>query len=70
MASSASQTSAPVVRRPDTGCTCKCIPAKTDEEIQKLADTATRAFQEGMIVSEKPTIAVAMLLLGGDVVYR
>ncbi|KAI8629195.1 hypothetical protein F5Y19DRAFT_475757 [Xylariaceae sp. FL1651] len=49
---------------------CKCIPAKSDEEIGRLAESLKKAMEEGILESEKPAIAFAMLLLGGDVVYE
>jgi len=51
------------------GRKCKCIPVSEDEDYIKLAETARVALVEGILESEKPTVAFAMLLLGGQVVY-
>jgi hypothetical protein len=48
---------------------CKCIPIQTDEEIRRLAANAQKALEEGILVSEKPAIAFAMILLGAEVAY-
>ncbi|KAI1194595.1 hypothetical protein F5X97DRAFT_346572 [Nemania serpens] len=57
------------------GC-CKCICAaeegQQDEQeaiIARLASSVRVALEEGILVSEKPALCFAMLLLGADVVY-
>ncbi|RYC58010.1 hypothetical protein CHU98_g8206 [Xylaria longipes] len=51
---------------------CKCIIPSGDEEEEKLERMAASvrcALAEGILESEKPALAFAMLLLGGEVVY-
>jgi hypothetical protein len=51
------------------GKKCKCIPVNDEKDYIKLAETARVALVEGILECEKPTVAFAMLLLGGEVVY-
>ncbi|KAI0098630.1 hypothetical protein GGR51DRAFT_537803 [Nemania sp. FL0031] len=48
---------------------CKCMGVRTDDEIDQLATTVSHALREGILECEKPTVAFAMILLGGEVVY-
>jgi hypothetical protein len=51
------------------GSGCKCIAARTDDEIRRLGESVKTALEEGILESEKPALAFAMILLGGEVVY-
>ncbi|KAI0454786.1 hypothetical protein F5B21DRAFT_474239 [Xylaria acuta] len=61
---------------------CKCILASTKhthdssgqdeeerEQMERMAASVRCALAEGILESEKPALAFAMLLLGGEVVY-
>ncbi|KAI0485130.1 hypothetical protein GGR56DRAFT_60361 [Xylariaceae sp. FL0804] len=48
---------------------CRCIPAGTDEELDRLVASAGNAMRMRIMDAEKPSLALAMLLLGGEVVY-
>ncbi|KAI3332358.1 hypothetical protein HD806DRAFT_530113 [Xylariaceae sp. AK1471] len=48
------------------GSKCKCIAVRTDEEISRLGESVKTALEEGILESEKPALAFAMILLGVD----
>ncbi|KAI1386519.1 uncharacterized protein F4822DRAFT_431391 [Hypoxylon trugodes] len=58
---------APIVYRPDTGCSC--VPVETPEALERLTESVKNALEMGILDCEKPSLAFAMLLLGGQVVY-
>ncbi|KAI1505322.1 hypothetical protein F5X99DRAFT_405220 [Biscogniauxia marginata] len=43
---------------------CKCIPAETPEQLGRLVDSVKNAMAMNILDSEKPSMALAMLLLG------
>ncbi|KAI1631478.1 hypothetical protein F4809DRAFT_646389 [Biscogniauxia mediterranea] len=51
--------SGPVICRPATGC-----------KLERLVDSVKNAMAMNILDSEKPSMALAMLLLGGEVVYN
>ncbi|KAI1129535.1 hypothetical protein F5Y10DRAFT_238122 [Nemania abortiva] len=48
---------------------CKCMKVRTDAEIAQLAENVRSALKEGILESDKPALAFAMILLGAEVVY-
>ncbi|KAI1488232.1 hypothetical protein F5X96DRAFT_685673 [Biscogniauxia mediterranea] len=42
---------------------CKCIPAETPEQLERLVDSVKNAMAMNILDSEKPSMALAMLLL-------
>ncbi|CAJ2512507.1 Uu.00g055220.m01.CDS01 [Anthostomella pinea] len=49
--------------------TCKCLPAQTTEDLERLAVSVRDAMSMDILCSEKPSLAVAMFILGAEVVY-
>ncbi|KAI1339129.1 hypothetical protein F5Y15DRAFT_424223 [Xylariaceae sp. FL0016] len=50
---------------------CKCYAgAKTAGDIERLARQVSSAMEMQVMEQEKPSTALAMLLLGGEVVYQ
>lgn len=51
------------------GKKCKCIPVDTPEDLERLAGSVKDAIRMDILAFEKPSMAFAMLLMGGEVVY-
>lgn len=48
---------------------CKCIPVESPQQLVRLTGSVSDALLMDILASEKPSVAFAMLLLGGEVVF-
>ncbi|OTB08252.1 hypothetical protein M426DRAFT_8058 [Hypoxylon sp. CI-4A] len=59
----------PIARSHTEKCKCILVDTKMDEEMHCVVKSAHDALEMGIMEAEKPSMAFAMILLGGTVSY-